>query len=199
MSSPPTIESKHALLRDEVLNTFAERCKDSGARSVSMVSLVAQIGISTKTLYRLFSSKNDILNALMQRWADTRTLHQQQGLAEGLHPKARITNAALAWLDTHNRFGEAFWNELPQYFPSAQEIYEHEYQAFLQRSRNNLMDSIRPDINADLALSSLMALIAHASDPTRCRKLKMRQADAVIQTIELWSKGALRSAEDKAE
>ncbi len=199
MSSQPTIETKHALMRDEVLNAFAERCQDSGPRGVSMASLVAQMGISTKTLYRLFPSKNDILNALMQRWADTSTLHQQQGLAERLLPKVRITDAALAWLDTRNRFGEMFWTELPKYFPSAYRIYEREYQAFLQRSRNNLVDSIRPEINADLALSSLMTLIAHASEPVRCRRLKMRQRDAVIQTIEMWSQGALRSTEEKAE
>jgi AcrR family transcriptional regulator len=188
------IESRHDRTRDQILDAFEARCLDRGPKAVSMASLVAEVGISTKTLYRLFASKSDILVALMQRWARSGALSQHDGLAAGLAPQQRITNAALAWLDTHGRFSEQFWQELARDFPDAQAVYRHEYQAFLQRSRSNLLGDIREGLAPDLALSCLMALIHHATEPAVHTAVKLDRAEALVQAIDLWSVGALASS-----
>ncbi|MEH6570163.1 MAG: TetR/AcrR family transcriptional regulator [Halioglobus sp.] len=188
------IDVRHERIRDQVLDAFEARCSESGPRAVSMASLVAQLGISTKTLYRLYASKNDILVALMQRWAHGSALRQQEGLATGLAPQQRITDAALVWLQTHSRFSAQFWRELARDFPDAQSVYAQEYQAFLQRSRSNLIGDIREDLKPDLALSCLMALIRHATEPAVHTAVKLDRAEALVQAIDLWSVGALRSS-----
>ena len=192
------IESRHDRIRDQILDAFEARCLDRGPKAVSMASLVAEVGISTKTLYRLFASKSDILVALMQRWARSSALQQHDGLAAGLAPQQRITNAALAWLDTHGRFSEQFWQELARDFPDAQAVYGQEYQAFLQRSRSNLLGDIREDLAPDLALSCLMALIHHATESAVHTAVKLDRAEALVQAIDLWSVGALRSSSASA-
>jgi len=185
------VDSKADAIKQRILAAFEAQACTVGPRSVVMAELVRELGISTKTLYRHFPSKADIVTALMQSWAHSWIERQHLRIQIGLDPRSRIEQAAMHWLDHTSAFSDQFWLQLERDFPDAYTIYRGEYAAFLQRSRQNLTAVIRPELNPDLALSNLMALIAQASARSLCEQLNMTRKDAMLEAIDLWARGAL--------
>lgn len=179
---------------ERILQCFERQARTIGPRGVVIAELVKELGISTRTLYRVFANKSEIVEALMKSWAAQWLDRQNEGLEAGLDPRRRIERAALNWLEHHSRFSEQFWLQLQRDFPAAHLIYEREYQLFLERSRVNLTPEIRFGLNPDLALSSLMAMIANAGDSDRCDQLNITRRDALVEVVDLWARGALQTS-----
>jgi AcrR family transcriptional regulator len=188
------VETKADAMKQRILVAFEAQARTIGPRGVVMAELVRELGISTKTLYRHFPTKANIVAALMQSWAQAWIEQQHLRMQVGLDPRSRIEQAAIHWLDHTSTFSDQFWLQLERDFPEAYVIYQSEYASFLERSRQNLAGMIRAGLNSDLALSNLMALIAHASDRNLCDQLNMTRKDALLEAIDLWACGALGTA-----
>ena len=55
-------------VRERILEAFSEKAKRSGLRSVVMAELVSELRMSATTLYKHFSSKEELVLALVERW-----------------------------------------------------------------------------------------------------------------------------------
>src|SRR5688500_12199962 len=64
-----TTARRDARLEEQVRREFSARARKSSPRAVVMADLARDLGISTKTLYRLFPSKADLMRRLLERWA----------------------------------------------------------------------------------------------------------------------------------
>jgi AcrR family transcriptional regulator len=189
-----SITSKaNSIIQQRILDAFERQARTVGPRGVVITELVAELGISTKTLYRHFSNKEAIVCQLMHSWTERWFKLQQKGLVEGLPPKQRIEVFAVNWLEHTRLFSSQFWQQLERDFPNAYAIYQQQHQLFLERARHNLTPDIRQDLHPDLALSSLMSLMNHAGDGQLCDSLNLTRKDALLQVINLWAQGALRS------
>ena len=197
-SNPETIATaltrhgKDSALRQRILKAFEGQARVVGPRGVIISELVSELGISTKTLYRHFDNKEHIVYELMTSWSEHWLSLQQRGFSDGLSPKQRIETIAVNWVEHMGRFSEQFWQQLERDFPEAFEIHQQQYQAFLERSRQNLVALIREDLNPDLALSTLMSMINHAIDSQLCDQLNLTRKNALLQVIDLWTQGAFR-------
>ena len=180
-----------------ILQCFETLVRDVGPRGVGMSVLAAELGISTRTLYRHFPAKTDLVAALIQLWSNSWYEAQQDRMSRKLAPQHRIEEAALAWQNHIGQFSPLFWRQLERNFPEAYTIYRKEHQAFLQRSRENLLQDIRPELNADMALHGLMTLMSQAGDAQLCEKLNTTRRDGLVQMIDIWCKGALKSTSIK--
>ena len=190
MQSDAAKASQHQL-EERILIAFEEQAAIAGPRQVSMAGLSGQLGISTRTLYRHFPGKSELVTALMHRWASEWFDFQKSGLEQGLSPRLRIERTALDWLRHTSRFSSCFWQELERDFPQAYAVYRDEYQGYLLRSRNNLLGSIRKGLRPELALNNLMLLIQACRDQRRCDQLNITREDALRDSIALWAQGAL--------
>ena len=186
------ITERDATLRTRVLAVFEQHARAVGPRNVVISQLVREVGISSKTLYRLFDDKAHIVAALIDSWAHLWFAKREQGLNEGLQPKQRIELLITQWMDHIGRFSAEFWLQLERDFPEANVIYQEHYQLFMAYSRRSLLDTIREDLNADLALSTLMVMIRHASEQTVYERCDMTRRSALRTVIDLWATGALK-------
>jgi AcrR family transcriptional regulator len=184
--------SKPDVSRQRILQAFEHQAKAAGPRGVSMAALVSELGISTRTLYRLFPNKSALVTALMKSWASDWTELQGDNVKLSLPPAERIKTVALRWLDHRATYSALFWQQLKRDFPDAQRYYDREHQHFLQRSNDNLRPFIREELNPDLALSNLMTLFHQASEVSYYESFNLTRKDAVVQSIELWIRGALK-------
>lgn len=184
----PAKPEQHA----HILSAFEEMSRTHGPRSVVMGELAKTLGMSTKTLYKSFPKKKQLVAALMEKWSAELLANQSQRISEGMVPQKRIEVAAVEWLEQTSQFSEVFWSQLERDFPDAYAIYEKERREFLNRARTNLANSICDDLNPDLALSNLLAIIGNSSNPHLCDRLNLTRKDAMIQAVELWAKGALK-------
>jgi AcrR family transcriptional regulator len=158
-----------------------------------MAELARELGISTRTLYRHFPSKAELVACLMDRWADEiERDHRARLDAKTRSPYREMLEAAELWLDGQCGFSATFWAQLERDFPVAWQRYQDRLRAILDEGRASLMDFIRDDLDKGLAMTLMQAALVAAADPERCEALGITRKEAVRQAIEVWVRGTLR-------
>jgi len=192
MYTTATTRERFEQQRLQILETFQKRVKVEGLRAVSMLRLAKDLAISTKTLYRHFSTKSELIQAVVeandQRFIENRTRRLQAG--ENAHQ--RIVAASLEWFELRNELGERFWHEVQRDYADVYALYEERLNLFLDGSATLLRPEIREGLNADYALSVLWKTINDVPTYEECEKFGLSRQDALVQSIDIWARGSLR-------
>lgn len=181
--------------RLHILDAFIRMVKVDGLRAVSMLSLATNLGISTKTLYRHFSSKSELIKAVLllndARFNENRT----RRILSGETQHQRIVAASLEWFELRNELGEWFWHELQRDYTEVYALFEQNLKSFLDRAAALLRPEIRAELNADYAMSLLWKAINEVPAYEECEKLGLSRRDALVQAIDIWARGSLKMYE----
>lgn len=181
--------------RLHILDAFIRMVKVDGLRAVSMLSLATNLGISTKTLYRHFSSKSELIMAVLllndARFNENRT----RRILSGETQHQRIVAASLEWFELRNELGEWFWHELQRDYPDVYALFEQNLKSFLDRAAALLRPEIRAELNADYAMTLLWKAINEVPTYEECEKLGLSRKDALVQAIDIWARGSLKMYE----
>ena len=177
--------------RRHILDTFVRLVKSDGLRAVSMLSLAKNLGISTKTLYRHFSAKSELIQAVVlqndKRFNDNRT----RRLLTGEDAHQRIVSASLEWFELRSELGDWFWHELERDYSDVYALFEQRLTSFLERAAAILRSEIRAGLHPDYALSVLWKAINDVPSYEECEKLGLTRKDALVQSIDIWARGSL--------
>jgi AcrR family transcriptional regulator len=182
-------------LQIRVLHAFAERASTGGLRSVVVSDLARDVGISTKTIYRCFETKDQMVESLIQRWierlfADSQT-HRPESRGDALDALRRWGEA---WVRGIQRFSPAFWSELERDHPRAYASYVDAVRKLRNEARENFTSDVRPDVSVPFAQSMFLSMVRTAADPAFSARSGMTRRDAVLAAIDLWAMGALATA-----
>lgn len=178
-----------------ILDEFEERAAARGIRAVVMSELARDLGISTKTLYREYATKAELVAALMERWRKGLSSTQSRRLASVEDPVERITGAALASLDHIDGFSSDFWRDLRKDYPEEFGRYLQAVNEALVLARDWLAGEARAGIDMTLAGPLLLSLLRSAADPRLCDRVGVTRREAVTAAVEIWAHGALRPSE----
>jgi AcrR family transcriptional regulator len=194
-SSFPTSASGRRVERDlrrEILDEFARRASVRGIRAVVMSELARDLGISTKTLYRHFPTKADLVDSLMQEWSSELERRQADRLDRMRDPVARVQEVAHESLELIGAFSTTFWTELRRDFPEPAARFTAAVVASYTRAGAWLAPMLREGVDLRVAGRLLHVMLAAAADPDTCDELGITRRDAVDQAVRLWAEGALR-------
>ncbi|MCB0221204.1 MAG: TetR/AcrR family transcriptional regulator [Chrysiogenetes bacterium] len=183
-------------VRERILTAFSEKARRSGTRSIVMGELAAELRMSATTLYKHFGSKDDIVTALVERWAEDLAESQAamprdrkfDSAAEGLMHWAK------AWSQKVSEYSPAFWDDIERDHPEAFRIFEDEVGKWRRMGANLLRPSIRKDLHADTALANLNLILDNAPRPEFCERLGVTRREAIETSIAIWARGALENA-----
>ena len=90
---------RHSRTRSEILDAAAELITEQGADALNLSELAARAGFSNAaSLYRYFSSKKEIMGALMRRGLERLEEHLQ-GVPADLPPEEQLVEFCLAYVD----------------------------------------------------------------------------------------------------
>ncbi len=142
----PEVSESLMKMRTRILTGFEAMARDAGPKGVIMTELVSQLGISTKTLYRCFPNKSQLVTELIRSWSIEQKEHQQRRIDSTMTPRDRIVEASLNWLEHYGQFSAGFWLQLERDYPQAQAMYQREYDEFIERSRQNLTPFVKPQL-----------------------------------------------------
>jgi len=184
-------EQQWLVQRAQVLEAFARQVRELGLRAVTMSGLAKSLGISTKTLYRHFSSRTELLNALVQDHMQAFNQRRMERLLRGENPHRRVELQSLEWLALQAELGETFFVQLAREYPQAYALYREKMRAFLNSARNTLGPELRKDLNAEHALKMLLDLIQNTPSYQQCEGLGMTRKQALVQAIDIWARGSL--------
>jgi AcrR family transcriptional regulator len=180
-------------IRLEILRTFSERARRLGIRSIVMSELCSGLGVSKKTLYRYFASKEEMVEAVMERW-ENRLKSPDDPIAHP--PDGDPINALKAWIErwsgTDANYSDVFWHDLERDYPA---LYARYRQAILERSaevRRLLSPMLRPGISDEFALQSYRALVDGAKDPAFADAVGMTRKQAMLTALDVLLHGILR-------
>lgn len=185
--------------RLQILDTFTKMVKADGLRAVSMLSLATKLGISTKTLYRHFSSKAELIQAVVVlndiRFNEVRT----RLIIAGENAHQRIVHGSLEWFELRNELGATFWHEIQRDYVEVHKLIEQRLEAFLERSRALLRPEIRAGLNEDFALTVLWKAINEVPSYQECEKLGLTRKQALVQSIDIWARGTLKMYQQESQ
>jgi len=188
--------------RERILQAATDLMLERGLRKVTMEEIAGAIGISKKTLYQAFSSKDELVHALADRefaeWEERgRDLATElPDVVERLHALARYS------IDAHRRFGPEIRRDLQADYP---EIFE-KFRQQRQRHLGNLESLIRSgiaqgqlkDVNPRVAALALSGALQRVTEPDTVRQNSFTADEAAADVYELFLHGLLAEVPARA-
>src|ERR1700759_276931 len=107
-------------MKDEILNISLQRFLKFGIRKMTIQKLVAPLRISTKTVYKYFSNKEDLLKeCLIIHY--TRLLEGIPGMESQADPVQAMQTLWQKAVDTDFGTNHLFYHDLNYYYPELQD------------------------------------------------------------------------------
>jgi TetR/AcrR family transcriptional regulator, cholesterol catabolism regulator len=143
-------------IKDRIIEGAAESFRTFGIRSVTMDSLATQLGISKRTIYELFTDKDELLMAVLSRMAK-----QQKELVKRVLDESENSIVAIFKMLEYNRdnfqsMSPAFQSDLKKYhhdilMKETDKLEMPDYRNHFQVIEKGVSEGLfRKDINPDL-------------------------------------------------
>lgn len=193
---PPTTDSPTTDSRaDRILDAFGRRAGADGIRSVVMSDLARELGMSTKTLYREYATKDALVEALVRHWIDRFVAVQADRERTGMGPEQRLQLGSREILEWRRTYSEAFWDDLRADHPEAWALYLETVRAERVAAWVRVRSEMRDDVDHVLAWKLINVVVEHALTPEVRKKTGMGVGEAIDAAIAIWARGALRPPE----
>lgn len=181
-----------AKLRGRVVRAFARRARSTGIRAVSMASLARDLGISTKTLYRAFDSKEQLVEAAVATWVQ-RLLAQLDAPTLPADPVRALLHSSEVWEEQSRRFAPPFWEDLQREYPAAYATVLDARRRYRAAVRERAQGYLRDELPAELALELLDVLLGSVLDnASSAGRDEVRKR--LLVALDVWAHGALKGA-----
>ena len=182
----------------DIVEAFARLASEKGIRSISMSELAKQLRISTKTLYKNFTNKGELVHEMVVRWE--RRIHKPienygDDLVETLRYWVKV------WVENDARYSRAFWVDLQSDYPLLYKVYVDSLYNRMDAMKKRLTPFLKDDIDHDFAWSSYFILMTTSAQPKTFKKIGMTREQCVYEAFNFWMNGAvdmeaLRAAQD---
>jgi AcrR family transcriptional regulator len=174
-----------------------------GFRNVTMDDLAAELGVSKKTLYAHFPSKDSLLAAVLRSKYESirRTLQgvarqRSQGFPDALHALSNGVQEEM------NELQPPFLRDMskaPEIFQPIEQrrerlIRQHFGRLFRQGQRDG---HVRTDIPIKLMIETLLGAVRTIMNPQKLEQLGMPPRDAFVGLLDLLLRGAVVSTGSK--
>jgi AcrR family transcriptional regulator len=182
-------------VRERILSAFSERATRAGIRAVLMSELASELRMSASTLYNHFPSKEELVRALVERWADDVAV-SEVAIAEHARSRSAVDGMvhwAEAWAGSVSHYGPAFWEDLRRDHPEAWSIFQRKIATWKEAGAALLRPHLRADLHPEMALEVLDLMIARAPDPRICDRLGISRQEAIRTALRIWAQGALKN------
>ncbi len=171
---------------EQILDAFARRAKRLGIRAIIIDDVARDLGMSKKTIYQHFRSKEALVEGLVERW------HQrlETPIPDG-DPVEIMREWVVSWNDNNDRYSPEFWEELATDYPHLHEAYlahVSEKKRMLGKRLNPLMKS---SVKQRFAWECYSLLLDAARRPEFQQAVGMNKPEALMAALDLWIDGCL--------
>ena len=174
-------------MKNEILQASLNLCLQYGIRQMSMQKLVESLNISTKTVYKYFKNKEELLEAVLYRYHG-----EQYQLLENL-PAGE--NAACLFftiwqmaMDKEYQINKVFYEDLHEYYPELEQkvnaVIGQKFEQYFLSVIHQAMDeeAFRGDILPQVALRSVLVLHQAAVRTEAFNRFGLSARDLMIHT-----------------
>lgn len=176
-------------VRERILEAFAERARTRGIRAVVMGDLARSLGMSKKTLYQHFESKDEMVREIVERWI--RRMRASAGDPSApSDPHQLLRWWTDEWVRAQTDYCTEFWRDLERDHPIAWQHFQtiKDVAAPIHAKVSPLL---RKEIDWNVAGEMYYLIVSFFNDPTVCQRFNLERRAAVLAALEIWMAGAL--------
>jgi AcrR family transcriptional regulator len=181
-------------MKEEILQTSLKYFLKHGVREMSVQKLVGPLGISTKTFYKYFKNKEELLEEALYLY------HGKQ--YETLENRPAEQNAACLFFDVWQtgveleyKVNKVFYHDLHYYYPELEkkveavigEKFEQHFLSIIQRGIDQSV--FRKDILPEVALQSVLILYNAAVRTEHFKSFRLSANNILLNTIAIYIRG----------
>lgn len=153
--------------KDRIVWGFKELALEQGFYSATVDQLASKLNMSKRTIYRYFSSKEDIIAAVMQQFMLETEQLMEDRLGQLEHPVDKITALMKIVSERLQMLNTKMLKDLQVYYPRIWEQVEqfraekikHIIHALVEGSQHGLIKEINPVIVTASMLATIRAVI----------------------------------------
>lgn len=180
--------SDNTFVTQNIIDVFARKAKILGIRSIAMNDIAKELRASTKTIYKHFRTKEDLVYELIVRW-ENRTHRPISSYGMSLLEVLRYW--INVWVENDAQFSASFWMDLKTDYPKLHKIYSDSLYAQMAAMQKQLTPYIRDDVNHDFIWSAYFLLMTSFALPKKFEKVGMSREESVYSAFDFWIHGAL--------
>jgi AcrR family transcriptional regulator len=181
-------------MRNEILETALKQFLKHGIREMSNNRLVELLGISTKTLYKYYTNKEDLLEQVLHLFYDQQfTLLEERAADHKIVPL--FLDVWYAAFENEYEGSHTFFQDLHYYYPALdlkikKSIANRFHNKFLNIIRQGMDEGVfQKNIDPALAMESIYVLYDTASKTDRFKKLSTSPFSILLNTIVIYVRG----------
>ena len=150
------------MLSQKIIETAAELFTQNGIKAVSMDNIAQGVGISKRTLYEHFSSKDELLTQCLIFGYENENAHHIQIVSECNDFVEIIVNILFDILKDYRKTNPLFFQDLTRYhFRTAHSIFDEKEESrrngFVELLKRGINEGyVKPDININLTIDLIM-------------------------------------------
>lgn len=182
-------------VREKILTAFSAWARRSGIRSVVMGELATRLRMSAMTLYKHFASKDDLVTAMVDRWADELAAInalEWEKVQSGKAALETLLKWADAWTASLSSVSPVFFDDLRRDYPDAWARFQGLIQKRQYDSAPYFIPLLRDDVHPMAALRLLNRMVILASEPGFGERFGISRQEAVRTALSIWGGGALK-------
>lgn len=182
-------EDSNVAIANQIVDEFAHKAKVLGIRSISMGELASSLRVSTKTLYKYFTNKDELVYELVVRW-EARvhkpiTAYGTNNLMEILRYRIKV------WVENDAQYSTAFWLDLKTAYPALYKVYIESLHESMRAMRERLGPYLRDDVDVEFAWACYFTLMTDAARRKTFEKVGMTREQCVFAAFDFWVAAAL--------
>ena len=189
----PHADEKFDPVPERILQAFSHKATRSGLRSVVMAELASELRMSATTLYKHFSSKEELVLSLVERWvaevAAAEALTDER--PEFRKPVDRVRHWAEVWSASMSELSVAFIQDLERDYPVAWRLFSEGIEERKRVGAALLRPLLKPELHAEVALEVLSMALARVADPRFADQMGTSRSDAIQTAVSVWASGAI--------
>lgn len=181
-------------MKDEILHISLGQFLKHGVRQMSIQKLVGPLGISTKTVYKYFSSKEELLEEALR-------LHYRQQyealeeLATHQNPVHLLFDIWYMAIERENKVNTALFQDLHHYYPELERKIEITVaksfsRQFIQIIQRGVKEGVfRPGIHAQVTLEGIYVLYTAIARKDQFKRFGLSSYEVLLNTVTAYIRG----------
>ena len=181
-------------MKKKILQTSLEQFLKYGIRKVSVQKLAEPLGISTKTVYKHFKNKENLLREALLFYYEQKYRLLENGLKEQ-NAVALFCNIWYGAIEAELKVNQIFFRDLLHYYPELNErfaattdrMFTKLFTRILQQGINEKL--FREDIIPQVALDGMYVLYAAIVRQEHFKKIRITSLDLLTNTMLIYVRG----------
>jgi AcrR family transcriptional regulator len=181
-------------MKDEILQTALNQFLKYGIREMSIQNLIAPLGISTKTVYKYFKNKEELLEEVLK----LHYVHQYEvleNLSAGQNVATLFFDIWYLAIERDYNVNNLFYRDLHYYYPELEKKMEDVISSKFEMQFKNLIrkginDGVfKPDSIPEVVMEGIYILYQAIARTDQFKKFNVSPYEILLNTITLSIKG----------